>query len=64
MSSTENPQVIIAPAPVLRKTCGGNATYHNFNNDFAQVQDPNERRRLALAEIVKTPSGWYPVPLG
>ena len=26
-----------------------------FNNDFAHIQDPNERRRLALAEIDKAP---------
>lgn len=25
------------------------------------VQDPNERRRLALAEIDKAPFGWYHV---
>jgi len=37
---------------------GGNAAYHNFNNDFAHIQDPNERRRLALAEIDKAPFGW------
>jgi len=42
-------------------TSGGNAAYHNFNNDFAHVQDPNERRRLALAEIDKAPFGWYHV---
>lgn len=39
-------------------TSGGNNAYHNFNNDFAHVQDPNERRRLALAEIDKAPFGW------
>jgi PHS family inorganic phosphate transporter-like MFS transporter len=41
------------------KTVGGNAAFHNFNNDFAHIQDPNERRRLALAEIDKAPFGWY-----
>jgi PHS family inorganic phosphate transporter-like MFS transporter len=35
------------------KTVGGNAAFHNFNNDFAHIDDPNERRRLALAEIDK-----------
>jgi len=40
-------------------TEGGNIAYHNFNNDFAHIQDPNERRRLALAEIDKAPFGWY-----
>jgi PHS family inorganic phosphate transporter-like MFS transporter len=48
-------------APILHKTAGGNAAYHNFNNDFAHIQDPNERRRLALAEIDKAPFGWYHV---
>jgi hypothetical protein len=26
--------------------------------DFAHISDPNERRRLALAEIDKAPFGW------
>ncbi|KAH8819766.1 putative inorganic phosphate transporter PHO84 [Xylogone sp. PMI_703] len=43
------------------KTSGGNAAFHNFNNDFAHIADPNERRRLALAEIDKAPFGWYHV---
>jgi hypothetical protein len=48
----------MAPA---NTTTGGNAAFHNFNNDFAHIQDPNERRRLALAEIDKAPFGWYHV---
>ena len=43
------------------KTEGGNAAFHNFNNDYAHIADPNERRRLALAEIDKAPFGWYHV---
>jgi PHS family inorganic phosphate transporter-like MFS transporter len=43
------------------KTAGGNAAFHNFHNDFADVEDVNERRRLALAEIDKAPFGWYHV---
>lgn len=43
------------------KTAGGNSAFHNFNNDFAHVSDPNERRRLALAEIDRAPFGWYHV---
>jgi MFS transporter, PHS family, inorganic phosphate transporter len=43
------------------KTTGGNAAFHNFHNDFAHISDPNERRRLALAEIDKAPFGWYHV---
>ncbi len=40
---------------------GGNAAYHNAYVDFAHISDPNERRRLALAEIDKAPFGWYHV---
>ncbi|KAF2709409.1 inorganic phosphate transporter 1-6 /Pi cotransporter [Pleomassaria siparia CBS 279.74] len=43
------------------KTAGGNNAFHNFHNDFAHITDPNERRRLALAEIDKAPFGWYHV---
>jgi PHS family inorganic phosphate transporter-like MFS transporter len=45
----------------VRKTDGGNNAYHNFHNDFVHIQDPNERRRLALAEVDKAPFGWYHV---
>ena len=44
---------------IANQTVGGNAAFHNFNNDFAHIDDPNERRRLALAEIDKAPFGWY-----
>ncbi|KAM7189180.1 hypothetical protein V8F33_010182 [Rhypophila sp. PSN 637] len=43
-------------APV-QKTPGGNAAYTNFHNQFLHVSDPNERRRLALAEIYRAPFG-------
>ncbi|KAI9707041.1 MAG: Inorganic phosphate transporter pho84 [Candelina mexicana] len=46
---------------MANKTVGGNAAFHNFNNDYAHINDPNERRRLALAEIDKAPFGWYHV---
>ncbi|ORY12184.1 inorganic phosphate transporter 1-6 /Pi cotransporter [Clohesyomyces aquaticus] len=46
---------------MAKKTAGGNAAFHNFHNDFAHIEDPNERRRLALAEIDKAPFGWYHV---
>jgi MFS transporter, PHS family, inorganic phosphate transporter len=42
-------------------TGGGNAAFHNFHNDYGHIQDPNQRRRLALAEIDKIPFGWYHV---
>ncbi|KAK5004581.1 acid phosphatase pho5, partial [Elasticomyces elasticus] len=43
------------------RTAGGNAAFHNFHNDYAHIVDPNERRRLALAEVDKAPFGWYHV---
>ena len=43
------------------KTSGGNAAFHNFHNMYTHVSDPNERRRLALAEIDKASFGWYHV---
>jgi MFS transporter, PHS family, inorganic phosphate transporter len=46
--------------PIVR-TSGGNAAFHNFHNDYGHIQDPNQRRRLALAEIDKIPFGWYHV---
>lgn len=46
---------------MARKTTGGNAAFHNFHNDYVHIEDPNERRRLALAEIDKAPFGWYHV---
>jgi PHS family inorganic phosphate transporter-like MFS transporter len=48
-------------ATMTNLTSGGNNAYHNFNNDFAHIEDPNERRRLALAEVDKAPFGWYHV---
>jgi PHS family inorganic phosphate transporter-like MFS transporter len=49
----------VPAAVALNKTAGGNAAFHNFNNDFAHIADPNERRRFALAEVDKAPFGWY-----
>jgi MFS transporter, PHS family, inorganic phosphate transporter len=46
--------------PIFR-TLGGNAAFHNFHNDYGHIQNPNQRRRLALAEIDKIPFGWYHV---
>ncbi|GMG21243.1 unnamed protein product [Ambrosiozyma monospora] len=43
------------------KTSGGNAAFHNFINDFADVTDPLERRRLALQKIDNAKFGWYHV---
>ncbi|GME68094.1 unnamed protein product [[Candida] boidinii] len=41
------------------KTEGGNAAFHNFINDFTDVTDPLERRRLALEKIDNAKFGWY-----
>ncbi|ODV83282.1 hypothetical protein CANARDRAFT_30058 [[Candida] arabinofermentans NRRL YB-2248] len=41
------------------KTAGGNAAFHNFINDFADVSDPLERRRRALEKIDNASFGWY-----
>lgn len=43
------------------KTQGGNAAFHNFINDFAHIEDPLERRRLALQKIDESKFGWYHV---
>ena len=40
---------------------GGNAAFHNYEADYAHIADPNERRRLALADIDAAPFGWYHV---
>ena len=44
---------------VYYKTAGGNAAFHNYINDFAHIEDPLERRRLALQKIDETSFGWY-----
>ncbi|CCE62632.1 hypothetical protein TPHA_0C04830 [Tetrapisispora phaffii CBS 4417] len=51
-----NPKV-----PKEALTEGGNAAFHNFINDFAHVDDPLERRRLALEKIDNASFGWYHV---
>ncbi|SCU96453.1 LAFA_0G06414g1_1 [Lachancea sp. 'fantastica'] len=43
------------------KTAGGNAAFHNFINDFSHIEDPLERRRLALQKIDDAEFGWYHV---
>ncbi|SCV02020.1 LAMI_0G15236g1_1 [Lachancea mirantina] len=48
-------------AEVYQKTKGGNAAFHNFINDFAHIEDPLERRRLALQKIDQADFGWYHV---
>lgn len=42
-------------------TRGGNAAFHNYLNDFAHIDDPLERRRLALQKIDEASFSWYHV---
>lgn len=37
----------------------GNSAYQNVQGVYSHIIDPNERRRLALAEVDKAPLGWY-----
>ncbi|KAH8727003.1 major facilitator superfamily domain-containing protein [Phaeosphaeriaceae sp. PMI808] len=41
----------------------GNAAYRNVPGVYTHIADPNERRRMALAEVDKAPFGWYHVRL-
>lgn len=52
-SYTRTRQAVRANTAMAARTAGGNAAFHNFHNDYAHIADPNERRRLALAEIDK-----------
>ncbi|CCH41990.1 Inorganic phosphate transporter [Wickerhamomyces ciferrii] len=47
------------PAEANVKTAGGNAAFHNYLNDFSHIDDPLERRRLALEKIDQASFGWY-----
>lgn len=59
MSSEEETRTTTVSA--FGKTAGGNSAFTNFNNQYSDVTDLAERRRLALAEIDKAPFGWYHV---
>lgn len=48
-------------SPKENITAGGNAAFHNFINDFAHIEDPLERKRLALEAIDNAKFGWYHV---
>ena len=41
----------------------GNSAYRDVPGVYSHIMDPNERRRMALAEIDKAPFGWYHVRL-
>lgn len=42
-------------------TAGGNAAFHNYINDVADVDDPLEKRRLALERIDNRSFGWQEI---
>ena len=56
MSSEKQEEKVVA-----HTTAGGNAAFHNFINDFSHIEDPLERRRLALQKIDDASFGWYHV---
>ncbi|KAF7623956.1 hypothetical protein AFLA_007674 [Aspergillus flavus NRRL3357] len=39
-------------------TSGGNSAFPSYNTIFAHIEDLNERRPLALAQIDNAPFGW------
>ncbi|PVI06536.1 phosphate permease [Periconia macrospinosa] len=41
----------------------GNSAYHDASTVYTHITDPNERRRLALAEVDKAPFGFYHIRL-
>ncbi|KAJ4286986.1 hypothetical protein N0V90_012867 [Kalmusia sp. IMI 367209] len=41
----------------------GNSAYQDVTSVYTHIADPNERRRMALAEVDKAPFGWYHVRL-
>ena len=43
------------------KSYAGSSVYRDMLNIYDHILDPNERRRLLLAEIDKSPFGWYHV---
>src|SRR5437762_9025389 len=43
------------------KSFAGSSTYRDVLNVYDHILDPNERRRLLLAEIDRLPFGWYHV---
>lgn len=42
-------------------TAGGNNAFHNYINDFAHIEDPLERRKLALQQIDNEKFGWQQI---
>lgn len=41
----------------------GNSAYRDVPGVYSHIQDPNERRRMALAETDKAAFGWYHIRL-
>ncbi|CAI6337740.1 unnamed protein product [Periconia digitata] len=48
-------------SPTLERA--GNSAYHDASTVYTHITDPNERRRMALAEVDKAPFGWYHIRL-
>jgi MFS transporter, PHS family, inorganic phosphate transporter len=44
---------------MFRRSSSGNSAYQDVAYIYNHIVDPNERRRLVLAEIDKSPFGWY-----
>ncbi|KAK3077501.1 hypothetical protein LTS18_010076, partial [Coniosporium uncinatum] len=49
------------PPPKLHFHKIGSSAYRDVPDVYRHITDPNEKRRLALAEIDKAPFGWYHV---
>lgn len=51
------------PDPVVQKPNGGGGktVFRSLHDQFQDVRNPNDKRRLALAEIDRAPFGWYHV---
>jgi MFS transporter, PHS family, inorganic phosphate transporter len=48
---------------LLEARKNGSHAYHDVEGVYSHIFDPNERRRMALAEIDKAPFSWYHVRL-
>lgn len=63
MSSVNKDTIHVAERSLHKEhlTEGGNMAFHNHLNDFAHIEDPLERRRLALESIDNEGFGWQQV---
>ena len=49
--------------PVKENTAGGKTAFKDYIGKFAHIEDPLERRRLALEEIDHAGFGWTQVKM-